>query len=134
MKKIWEYSPLGQAQKAGEAIYKWMDEAVWGSGGGEAVLKGKGDGGGGHARGGIATAASIFGEKGPEAAIPLDTGQRIPIAEVKGTMNQKELREIANLLKDINDRLETQNSTTAEVASGINKMTRVTKANGRSVF
>lgn len=34
------------------------------------------------AEGGIATRPSIFGEAGAEAAIPLDNGMRIPIAEV----------------------------------------------------
>jgi len=36
----------------------------------------------GFATGGIATSPSIFGEAGAEAAIPLDNGMRIPIAEV----------------------------------------------------
>ena len=40
-------------------------------------------GGGGFAHGGIADRPSIFGEGGAEAAIPLDSARRIPIAEVR---------------------------------------------------
>lgn len=37
----------------------------------------------GFAGGGIATSPSLFGEAGPEAAIPLDGGMRIPVAEIR---------------------------------------------------
>jgi hypothetical protein len=52
----------------------------------------------GFAHGGIARGPSLFGEAGPEAAIPLDSGMRIPVAEVRlgGAVDQG-LRELVRL-------------------------------------
>lgn len=47
------------------------------------------------AAGGITTTPGIFGEAGAEAAIPLDSGLRIPIAEVKG------ISELQNKMDDL---------------------------------
>lgn len=64
-----------------------------------------------YAKGGIARVPSVFGEAGPEVAIPLPDGSRIPVAEVKRpAAEMKTFEDIRSLLEDIKDRVEFQAS------------------------
>ncbi len=69
----------------------------------------RGEGGFFKAKGGIARVPSMFGEAGPEVAIPLTTGERIPVAEVRRPAKEmKTFEDIRSLLEDIKDRVEFQ--------------------------
>ncbi len=76
-----------------------------------------------HAKGGIARVPSMFGEAGPEVAIPLTSGLKIPVAEVKRSKKEmKTFDDIRSLLEDIKDRIEftaqeaqTQNTTLKQI-------------------
>lgn len=86
------------------------------------------------ARGGVATIPSVFGEKGPEVAIPLDSGKKIPVAEVKGNMGQNEFKEMVGLLKQAVQRLEMQVVATNEVGNRINRLSSTVKKSGETVY
>lgn len=87
-----------------------------------------------HARGGIANQASIFGEAGPEAAIPLDSGQRIPIAEIKGDFNKEEMKEMISLLKELVQRQEVTAETTVQVQKAVEKAGSNARRSGNALF
>ena len=75
-----------------------------------------------YARGGIARQASIFGEAGPEAAIPLDSGQRIPIAELRGDFNKEDFQEMIRLLRELVHRQEMTAETNVRVQKSIDRV------------
>lgn len=79
----------------------------------------------GYARGGIARVPSVFGEAGPEVAIPLTTGDRIPVAEVKRSATEmKTFEDIRMLLEDIKERIEWQANEASSQTSTLKQIER----------
>ena len=87
-----------------------------------------------NARGGVAKQASIFGEAGPEAAIPLDSGLRIPIAQIEGDFNKSEFRQMITGIEKTVDRLETQANQQEKVIQRLDKINASISRGGNAII
>lgn len=88
-----------------------------------------------NAKGGIARVPSIFGEAGPEVVIPLISGDKIPIAEVKRPAAEMQtFDDIRSLLEDIKERLEYQVTETVTQSTTLKQIERKTGRDPSRIF
>jgi len=86
-----------------------------------------------YANGGIANTASIFGEAGPEAAVPLPDGRSIPVTLSRSDNYSPDLSELIAEVKALRDEVRTQGQAGVRVAQAVGSETiRLNKQQARS--